>query len=355
MKQHGLPEEVLINLARTENLEDGDKAELLRLLSKGLNKEDADEFIAITRGERLPSLSSDVIAKKIFDPVEHPDRLEYLLRITAGEDDIKVAGPSRMEGYVEFISSKKLIHDIPAALADGRESDTEFQVKAQEYIFTRAELYAADMLLIQYSAERGKKSTVSYENAVGALIVVLMSESPSEFREYDEVSDRYIHRFSILTAESGMTHEMLAKTVYVQLDKAYCQLKEGMNGETDDRAQVLLAAMKDINDPGIQAKMLKDPEFSCILNEIRNLAKDKEVQIMMLAEKYAAMDIATLVSEGEAKGRAEGRAEGHSEGRSEGQSELASAIIRLKSGETESDLRRSGVAEDTIALAISCR
>ena len=30
---------------------------------------------------------------------------------------------------------------------------------------------------------------------------------------------------------------------------------------------------------------------------------------MMLAEKYAAMDIATLVSEGEAKGEAKGRAE----------------------------------------------
>ncbi len=292
----GFPKEVLINLARTENLGENDKSTLFKLLSKGLKEKDADEFLAIIKGERLPSLSSDVIAKKIFDPVEHPERLEYLLRITSKENDIEVDGPSKMEGYVEFINSKKLIHDIPALLKDGRESDTEFQVKAQEYIFTRAELYAADMLLIQYSAEKSRKSDVGYRNAKGALIVVLMSESPSEFRNFDKTSQRYIHRFSKITADSGMSHEMLAKTVYVQLDKAYRQFKAGVDGEEDSRAQILLSAMKDINDPDVTEKMSNDKEFSEILKEVKVLAKDKEVQIMLLAEKYAAMD---LISYGE--------------------------------------------------------
>ncbi len=102
---------------------------------------------------------------------------------------------------------------------------------------------------------------------------------------------------------------MLAKTVYVQLDKAFRQFQAGLNGENNNRAQILLAAMKDINDPDVLTKMENDEEFSSILEEIRSLSKAKEVQIMLLAEKYAAMDIATLKSESEAKGRKEGRAE----------------------------------------------
>ena len=45
-------------------------------------------------------------------------------------------------------------------------------------------------------------------------------------------------------------------------------------------------------------------------NNPRLLAKDKEVQIMMLAEKYAMADIATMKEQERTEGRAEGRAEG---------------------------------------------
>lgn len=306
MNKLGLPEEVLINLARTEKLEDRDKEELLRLLSKGLDEKDAAEFLAITRGERLPSLASDVIAKKIFDPVEHPDRLSYLLQVSAGEKKIRVSGASKMEGFVEFANSKKLIHDIPAELEDGRTSDTEFQVRAQEFVFPRTELYSADMLLIQYSAKASEKGRLSYENAKGTLVVMLMCESPSAFRKFDRKSDRYIHRFEEARAESGLAYRTLSKTVYVQLDKALRQFRKGTDGEGDGRAQLLFAAIKDINNPAVMERMGKDKMFSRILDEVRLMAKEKEVQIMLLAEKYAMADIATLKEQGRAEGRAEG-------------------------------------------------
>jgi hypothetical protein len=305
-KELGLPEEVLINLARTENLNDDERAQLLSLLSKGLSEKDAKEYLSIISGKRLPSLSSDVIAKRIFDPDEHPDRLTYLLRAVTGEKSIKVAGSTKSEGYIGFIDSKKLIYDIPAELEDGRRSDTEFQIKAQDFIFPRTDLYASDLLMIQYSAEKGHKSDVTYDNVQGVIIIVLMSESPKMFRQYDKKSARYIHRFISETAESGISYDPLAKKVYVQLDKAFRQFKNGTDGEENMRLQILLSAMKDINNPAVQKKMKNDRMFSGILNEVSTLSQDKEVQIMLLAEKYAMSDIATMRKQDHAKGRAEG-------------------------------------------------
>ena len=303
-KNKGLPAEVLINLARTESLADSEKDQLLTLLSKGLDSKESEDFLSIIKGEKLPSLSSDVIAKKIFDPEEHPERLEYLLQNASGENDIHVVGPAKMEGYVGFYDSKRLIHDIPAMLDDGRISDTEVQVKAQEFIFPRAELYGSDLLLIQYSAKRGDKASVTYENVNGVLLLILMSESPNVIRNYQ--TERYIHRFDKRVADSGLSYEPLCKTVYIQLDKALEQLKEGLNGEEDLRLQLLLAAMKDINDPFVRQEMEKDDFFSDIIEEVTTLSQDKEVQIMLLAEKYAMADIATMKSMERAEGRAEG-------------------------------------------------
>ena len=136
-----------------------------------------------------------------------------------------------------------------------------------------------------------------------------MTESPKAFREHDEKSDRYIHRFSRRTADSGLSFEPMCETVYAQLDKAKNQLCSGNNGEGDDRLQVLLAAMKDVNEPIVRNRMEKDCEFSKIIRELEKLSRNKEVQIMMLAEKYAAMDIASMRAEERAEGRAEERAD----------------------------------------------
>lgn len=134
-----------------------------------------------------------------------------------------------------------------------------------------------------------------------------MAESPKVFKEFD--SKKYIHRFTERRADSGLSYRPLCETVYVQLDKAKDQLKLGQNGESDRRLQILFAAMKDTNDPEIREMMEEDCEFSEIIEEIARLSRDKEVQIMLLAEKYAAMDIASIRAEGRAEGRAEEKAD----------------------------------------------
>ena len=57
------------------------------------------EYLQIKEGERLPDLSSDVIAKKIFSPMEHPERLEFLLQKIAQDESIKIDREAMNEGY----------------------------------------------------------------------------------------------------------------------------------------------------------------------------------------------------------------------------------------------------------------
>lgn len=91
--------------------------------------------------------------------------------------------------------SKKMIFDLTAWLMDERVAGTEFQRIAQDFILERTEIYAADLLVMQYSTTKGhSKSEVNYKNTKGVLQVILMKNSPDVF-DQPEVGDRYIHRF----------------------------------------------------------------------------------------------------------------------------------------------------------------
>ena len=102
-------------------------------------------------GTDLPPLYSDIIAKSVFNADVHPDRLNFLLRNIAVDDTIDVRSGASNEGLHQSKNSKAMVFDIPAWLRDGRLSDLEFQRAAQTFLFTRAELYTSNMLLVQYS------------------------------------------------------------------------------------------------------------------------------------------------------------------------------------------------------------
>ncbi len=124
--------------------------------------------------------------------------------------------------------SKKIIFDEPTKLKDGRHSDTEFQISLQDFIFKKAELYASDMLMLSYSVEEGqRKSGISYSNTPGVLLVVLMKNSPREFKKFNETSERYIHRFTKRTADSGsLSFDSMMTIVFVQLDECLKQFRK---------------------------------------------------------------------------------------------------------------------------------
>ena len=277
----------------------------------------------ILAGRAVPPLYMDIIAKTILNPDTHPERAGFLLREIAQDETIEVRSSAGGEGVRKFLGSKTVIVDIPSWLADDRYADLEMQKVKQEFIFTRMDLYASDMLLLQYSVPIGQeKSTVDYTNVKGVLVVVLMVDSPKFFGEYDRESDRYIHRFTKMTADSGLTYDAKAKTIYVQLDKCLKQFKEGKNAESPDgrpdRLQRWLASLADINDADVEKAISQDPELWTVREEAARMGRDKEVQIMLTQEFFDEMDWNSYRHQWKEEGLEEGRKEGLQEGRKEG-------------------------------------
>lgn len=261
----------------------------------------------IFAGKILPPLYSDAIAKKILNADVHPDRLNFLMRGIAKDNTIDVAGSAGNENFKQSVYSKSMISDIPSWLKDGRFSDLEMQKIRQDFIFTRVELYASDMLLLQYSVSEGQaKGELDYTNVNEALIIVLMVESPEAFREYDKKCDKYIHRFVQMTADTGLTYPTKAKMIYVQLDKCLKQFKEGMNAEAEDNKpdelQLWLSMFADVNDEKVSEAAQKDDVLRKIREEAFNMAQDKEVQSMLIEERYDRMNILTYGNDRERKG-----------------------------------------------------
>ena len=162
-------------IAEFLNKTNGDDRETLeRIILNLIPEEERQDYLDVKEGKKLPSLSSDIIAKRIFDPDFHSERLEALLKFAFPDEKIEIEGSFLNEGYMRSGNAKKVIFDIPARLLDGRLSDTEFQVSSQDYIIKRGELYGADMLMIQYSVEDGqKKSELDYNNVNGVLQLTL--------------------------------------------------------------------------------------------------------------------------------------------------------------------------------------
>lgn len=296
-------------------------------------------------GTDLPPLYSDIIAKTVFSADAHPDRLNFLLRSIARDDTIDVRSGASNEGLHQSKYSKTMISDIPSWFRDGRLSDFEIQKAAQNFIFTRVELYASRMLLLQYSVSKGqKKSSLTFSSLNEVLLVVLMVDSPKAFKEYGKTCDKYIHRFTTMTSDTGLSYPSKAKMIYVQLDKCLAQFRNGFNAESEggkpDRLQVWLAMIADVNDAKVLSTAAEDDTLAGIQVEIRNMAQDKEVQAMLIQEKFDLMDWASYGEERRSEGKAEGFAEGKAEGKAEGERNLAELIQKLLATGRTDDIER---------------
>ncbi len=284
---------------------------------------------SIFRGEKLANICRDVVAKHVFSPDLHPERMDYILQHVMKQPEINVSGSASNEAYLQNIYSKKTITDIPAWLKDHRMADLAFQISSQEFIFTRADIYASNMLLLQYSAEAGQpKSEITYENINGVIIIVLMKNSPKVFRDYNSM--RYIHRFTQAHADSGLTLPMLKQMVFIQLDKALeMYISQDYNEDEDIELLELLALIADINNEKIVKKSENNKFLSCIREDVFRFTQSKEVQQMILAEDLAIMDWNSSLSYAKREAAAEGRAEGITAGRMEGQAESKDEIRNL--------------------------
>ena len=303
-----LPEDAIYLLLKETS--PTDRPVLEQILLKHLPTDEQSDYNSIIKGEKNPSLMSDVIAKKIFDADEHPERLEYLFRETVGDNKIVIDHSFKNEGYIQSTNSKKTIFDIDAVTKDNRIADMEFQVSAQDTYLRRGELYGSDLLMLQYSIENNqKKSDVNYENVNGVILVFLLKHSTKELKEYNKNSKRYIHRFKEHKAESGLSYTPLIQTIYVQLDECYKQFIRGEDGENNPNLQLLLSMLYDSNNPKVLEKVNCNSMYMSIIIESQKLVQDKEVQAMLLAEKYAVADLNAIKKHERIEGEVEGKAQ----------------------------------------------
>ncbi len=254
-----------------------------------LPEERKQHLRAMIRGEILTDVYYDVVAKHVFSPDLYPERMEFILRHTMKEKDIIIDHSAANEAYLQNIYSKKTISDLPAWLKDNRLVDLGIQWEAQEYIFNRADIYGSNMLLLQYSAEEGqKKSEVDFENVKGVIVIVLMVKSPKIFKEFR--SDRYIHRFAKVQADSGLKFEMLKQMVFVQLDKALEVFLNGnYNKDEDIELLKMFSLIADINNEKVKRETEGEELFDGIREDVYQFTQSKEVQQMILAEDLDIM------------------------------------------------------------------
>ena len=210
-------------------------------------------------GTDLPPLYSNVIAQRIFDAGQHPDRLGFLLRGITRDNTIDIRSAS---------SAK---------------------------IWRQPKNTNGSILLIQYTVTSDpSKNSQTSRTPDRPLLVVLMTRSPKPLRDFDQKSDKYIHRFTTMTSDTGLSYPSKSKLIYVQLDKCCAQFKKGINAESEDgrpdRLQKLLSMIADVNDSELAAAAAGDESLTGIRNEIRSMAQNRELLRMLAQEMIEHMD-----------------------------------------------------------------
>ena len=137
-----------------------------------------------------------------------------------------------------------------------------------------------------------------------------------------------------MTADTGLSYPTKAKMIYVQLDKCLEQFRQGYNAEAEDGKpddlQLWLAMIADVNDGKVSREAEKDAQLRSIRLEAAGMGQEREVQNMLIQEKYDRMDWMTYGNEQRREGVSTGKILGAVETmRDDGKSDLE-ILIRLK-------------------------
>ena len=108
-----------------------EKSILTLIREAPLPEEQKRTLEAIIKGEKLASVCRDSIAKLVFSPDIHPERMNFILQHTMNRLDMNVAHSAANESFLQNIYAKKTITDIPACLKDHSLAELEFQISPQ--------------------------------------------------------------------------------------------------------------------------------------------------------------------------------------------------------------------------------
>ncbi len=293
-----------------------------------------EEFRQIEEGKRLPNLSSDIVFKKVFNPDLHKERVEKLLTLIFREKLI-VSSSLNQQIPKATIFAKDTVHDMVAKLTSGAVANLEMQAIAQEFIVERMDIYASDMILLQYAINEGeKKKDFLYTDVKPSYLVVFMKKSPMIFKD----SSEFIH-FKKSVTDTGIELNQLALIVYIELDKCLKYIKKQGYHTENKELYKWLVMLADVNDKEVNQLIVEDPEKAKIIEELNEMSKSKEELIEVLSEKYAeatrSSELVYAKREAEKLGRQKGRQEGRQEGRNVGIQALIETLNEMMVSEED--------------------
>ncbi|MDR1541015.1 MAG: Rpn family recombination-promoting nuclease/putative transposase, partial [Clostridiales bacterium] len=210
----------------------------------------------------------------------------------------------------ESKDSKGSSIDIVCKVESGEFILVQMQEESQDFIAARTEMEAAKLLLTQFSAGGGEpKSTVTFRSFKKIYTVVVMLESPREFKE----TINFLHRcrqVDLLSPRRSFEPKFNMEFCFVELEKFMDMFgREELYALSPELMELgrWLRFLGDHSAGGKKALAAKDPEFAAMLKEVTRMSMNREELYKILSQEVD--EIIRQAEINDAKWEAEERAE----------------------------------------------
>lgn len=250
------------------------------------------ELIGYCIGENGLLITRDFVFKKIFDPSNHPKRLESLLSALLGAT-VRIVSVLPTGGLQMAEKGSFVVMDVLTEMEGLGFADLEMQKIGYRFPLQRSDCYGADIIMRQYNRVRSQMreekkdgQPFDFRKLKPVFCIVLTEESWSEFRKWP---DLYIHRRH-MTFDTGIMQEEkgLREDIYVCLD-----LYRKKRQVIDDKMSMIDAWLTFLSetDAGRIMELLEVfPEFREPYSEIADFMRNPEELMEMYSEVLRIMD-----------------------------------------------------------------
>ena len=254
----------------------------LKKLYASFDKSAQSDILDILCGNKGLKILYDDFFNHIFNPEQHPERVESLLSAILHQSVSIIKVLSR-EGLQISEHGSLVVMDIVVQLQDGSITNLEMQKVGYEFPGERTCCYQSDLIMRQYSREKERlKKNFSYRDMRPVQIIILMENSSSVFRA---VSPHYIHNKQVYF-DSGAQVTDLCPATYISLDI----FRDVVQNNIDTRLHAWLTFLCH-DEPEMILKLIRTyPDFIPLYQDIAEFRKSPEELMHMFSEALLQMD-----------------------------------------------------------------
>ncbi|MCR4903774.1 MAG: PD-(D/E)XK nuclease family transposase [Butyrivibrio sp.] len=257
-------------------------------LYKDLNDDVRRQVLNFFMGTESVPITYDPFFKKIFNPNEHPERLESLIGSLLGQE-VHILEVLKQEGNQLTDKGSFVVMDIVIQLSSGAIVNIEMQKVGYAFPGERADCYVSDLIMREFNKlsieskntpEKAKKP-FRYKDMKPVFLIVLMENSSEPF---SKVAPEYIHTKQTYYS-SGAKVPSLSNIVYVSLDTF-----ENITHNIDSKSSAWLTFLSTKKPERIIQLINAYPEFMELYTEISRFRTDEREVLSMFSEALKMMD-----------------------------------------------------------------